>query len=61
MSDWLGYVLLRLKYGVHGRFDEPPPPVKTDCCDVCGSLRLVKVKGCVRCEACGYKGDCNGW
>jgi hypothetical protein len=34
-----------------------PAPV----CDRCGSTKLVKVKGCVRCEDCGYKADCNGW
>ncbi len=34
-----------------------PKPI----CDRCGSEDLVKVKGCVRCEKCGYKNDCNGW
>ena len=32
-----------------------------DCCDRCGSVRLIRVKACWRCEACGYKSDCNGW
>ena len=32
-----------------------------ECCDRCGSLRLIRVKACWRCEACGYKSDCNGW
>jgi ribosomal protein L37AE/L43A len=31
------------------------------CCDRCGSVRLIRVKACWRCEACGYKSDCNGW
>jgi len=35
-------------------------PLK-DVCDACGSAALIKVKGCVRCETCGYKNDCNGW
>jgi len=35
---------------------------RVDMCDRCGETqRLAKVKGCVRCLACGYKGDCNGW
>lgn len=38
-----------------GRLSSP------DVCDACGSPLLVKVKGCVRCIACGFKGDCNGW
>ena len=37
-----------------------PAPVE-DCCDRCGSVRLIRVKACWRCEACGYKSDCNGW
>jgi len=32
-----------------------------DCCDRCGSVRLIRVKACWRCESCGYKSDCNGW
>jgi hypothetical protein len=32
-----------------------------ECCDRCGSVRLIRVKACCRCEACGYKSDCNGW
>lgn len=36
-------------------------PAATDCCPACGSVALVKVKGCVRCEACKRKGDCDGW
>jgi hypothetical protein len=32
-----------------------------ECCDRCGSVRLIRVKACWRCEACGYKSDCNGW
>jgi hypothetical protein len=38
-----------------------PQRVAADCCDRCGSLRLIRVKACWRCEACGYKSDCNGW
>jgi hypothetical protein len=32
-----------------------------ECCDRCGSIRLIRVKSCWRCDACGYKSDCNGW
>jgi hypothetical protein len=32
-----------------------------ECCDRCGSLKLIRVKACWRCETCGYKSDCNGW
>ena len=32
-----------------------------ECCDRCGSVRLIRVKACWRCESCGYKSDCNGW
>jgi hypothetical protein len=32
-----------------------------ECCDRCGSIRLIRVKACWRCENCGYKSDCNGW
>jgi hypothetical protein len=32
-----------------------------ECCDRCGSVKLIRVKACWRCEACGYKSDCNGW
>jgi hypothetical protein len=35
--------------------------VAQDCCDRCGSVQLIRVKACWRCEACGYKSDCNGW
>ena len=31
-----------------------------ECCDRCGSIRLIRVKSCWRCDACGYKSDCNG-
>jgi hypothetical protein len=37
------------------------PAAAAECCDRCGSLRLIRVKACWRCEACGYKSDCNGW
>jgi len=37
------------------------PSIAAECCDRCGSVRLIRVKACWRCEACGYKGDCNGW
>ena len=30
-------------------------------CPVCGNEDLAKVKGCLRCFKCGWKGDCNGW
>jgi hypothetical protein len=31
-------------------------------CPRCGeSQQLAKVKGCIRCLACGFKFDCNGW
>jgi transposase len=31
-------------------------------CPRCGeSQQLAKVKGCVKCLACGFKFDCNGW
>jgi hypothetical protein len=30
-------------------------------CPRCGSADLAKVKGCIRCLACGFKQDCNGW
>jgi hypothetical protein len=31
-------------------------------CPRCGeSQELAKVKGCIRCLACGFKFDCNGW
>ena len=36
-------------------------PMAETCCDRCGSVRLIRVKACWRCEACGYKSDCNGW
>lgn len=35
----------------------PPKPI----CPNCASEQLAKVKGCVRCLACGFKADCNGW
>ena len=48
-----------------------PPPLNAaprpaanpaqECCDRCGSVRLIRVKSCWRCDACGYKSDCNGW
>jgi hypothetical protein len=37
------------------------PSTAAECCDRCGSVRLIRVKACWRCEACGYKSDCNGW
>ena len=39
-------------------------PIETDetTCPRCGESRdLAKVKGCVKCLACGFKFDCNGW
>ena len=31
-------------------------------CPRCGeSHELAKVKGCIKCLACGFKFDCNGW
>jgi ribosomal protein L37AE/L43A len=39
----------------------PPTPSSQECCDRCGSVRLIRVKACWRCESCGYKSDCNGW
>jgi uncharacterized protein (DUF983 family) len=31
-------------------------------CPHCGESRdLAKVKGCIKCLACGFKFDCNGW
>jgi ribosomal protein S27AE len=31
-------------------------------CPRCGeSHDLAKVKGCLKCLACGFKFDCNGW
>jgi len=31
-------------------------------CPRCGESRdLAKVKGCIKCLACGFKFDCNGW
>ena len=32
-----------------------------DRCDRCGSICLVRVHGCWRCEACHWKSDCQGW
>jgi len=44
--------------GARGR--KTSEPIQ-DCCDRCGSVRLIRVKACWRCESCGYKSDCNGW
>ncbi len=30
-------------------------------CERCGSVNLVRVKGCWYCETCHYKFDCYGW
>lgn len=71
-NDWLGYVLLRLKYGVHGREAEAlvkspklrpagSTPATVAICPNCASENLAKIKGCVRCLACGFKEDCHGW
>lgn len=31
-------------------------------CPRCGETReLAKVKGCIKCLACSFKFDCNGW
>jgi len=37
---------------------KPPTAPIVDCCDRCGSVRLIRVKACWRCEGCGYKSDC---
>lgn len=46
----------------------PPPPKGSPddddatTCPRCGeSQQLAKVKGCIKCLACGFKFDCNGW
>ena len=39
----------------------PDSSAGQECCDRCGSVKLIRVKACWRCEACGYKSDCNGW
>ena len=45
----------------------PSPRVPEDdsestVCPRCGeSQQLAKVKGCIKCLACGFKFDCNGW
>ncbi|MGE3509746.1 MAG: hypothetical protein AB7N65_12775 [Vicinamibacterales bacterium] len=40
----------------------PASDVETTTCPRCNVSRdLAKVKGCVRCLACGFKFDCNGW
>ena len=39
-----------------------PPDVLTELiCERCGSVNLVRVKGCWYCEQCHYKFDCYGW
>ena len=39
-----------------------PPGVLTELlCERCGSLNLIKVKGCWYCETCHHKFDCYGW
>lgn len=36
--------------------------VETTTCPRCGETReLAKVKGCIKCLACNFKFDCNGW
>ena len=40
--------------------DNKPDPHPT-LCENCGSDRLVRVKGCLRCERCQFKHDCYGW
>jgi len=37
------------------------PKLPTESCPQCGGTNLAKVKGCVKCLDCPYKGDCNGW
>lgn len=52
-----------------GPQDDPPQERRTPAADTgdttcpqCGESRdLAKVKGCIRCLACGFKFDCNGW
>jgi hypothetical protein len=40
----------------------PGPGVLTELvCEQCGSVTLIKVKGCWYCERCHYKFDCYGW
>ncbi len=36
--------------------------VEVTTCPRCGESReLAKVKGCIKCLACNFKFDCNGW
>lgn len=41
------------------------PPVTVDTSDTvcprCNSSDLIKVNGCIQCQKCHYKQDCNGW
>jgi transposase len=40
----------------------PPDDPEATTCPRCGeSQQLAKVKGCIKCLACGFKFDCNGW
>jgi hypothetical protein len=36
-------------------------PDATTCPRCAESRQLAKVKGCIKCLACGFKFDCNGW
>jgi hypothetical protein len=39
-----------------------PPDVLTELiCERCGSVNLIRVKGCWYCEKCHYKFDCYGF
>jgi hypothetical protein len=39
-----------------------PPDVMTELiCERCGSVNLIRVKGCWYCEKCHYKFDCYGF
>ena len=47
--------------GAMSKTSESPSDAATTC-PRCGESReLAKVKGCIRCLACGFKFDCNGW
>jgi len=54
--------------GIHSggctQSDQHRPSAEADdtTCPRCAESReLAKVKGCVKCLACGFKFDCNGW
>jgi hypothetical protein len=44
------------------RQPDPARDTQDTFCPQCGeSQQLAKVKGCIKCLACGFKFDCNGW